>query len=309
MRRLKKIGKWTAIVILLILFLGTITVFSRQNLHYEAPYPDIKASTDSAVIARGRHLVFGPAHCINCHNPNNPDSLVALEQEVPLSGGVAFKLPVGTLYSKNITPDKATGIGNFSDAEIARALRNGVHPDGTAVYDFMPFHNMSDEDLRAVISYLRVQKPVHYVVPANELNTMGHLVKAFLVKPVGPSGPVPTSITADTSAAYGRYMALSVAECNGCHTQRDLSGAFVGPPFAGGGNIDGFITPNLTPDAGSRIAGWSQADFIARFRKGRLVPGSPMPWPSFGQMSDSELKAIYNYLKTVKPAKMPALSR
>jgi len=307
MRRLKKIGKWTGIVILLLLAMGTITVYSRQNLHYDAPYPDIKASTDSAVIARGKHLVFGPAHCINCHNPNNPDSLAALGQEVPLSGGYAFKLPIATIYSRNITPDSGTGIGKFSDREIARALRYGVHPDGTAVYDFMPFHNMSDDDLQAVISYLRAQRPVQNSVPANQLNTLGHVIKAFLVKPVGPSGPVPVSVPADTTAAFGRYLALNVAECNGCHTQRDLSGAYIGPPFAGGGNVDGYITPNLTPDPSSRLAGWSQQDFINRFRKGRLIPGSPMPWPSFGRMSDVELKAIYNYLRTVKPAKMPAV--
>lgn len=307
MRRLKKIGKWTGIVILLLLMIGTITVLTRQNLRYEAPYPDIKASRDSAVIARGRHLVFGPAHCINCHNHNNPDSLAELGQEVQLGGANAFDLPVGTIYSKNITPDKATGIGKFSDAEIARALRYGVHPDGTAVYDFMPFHNMSDEDLRAVISYLRAQKPLHHPVPANRLNPLGNIVKAFLVKPVGPSGPVATAVKEDTTAAYGKYLALSVAECSGCHTQRDLAGAFTGPPFAGGANIHGFITPNLTPGPGSRIAGWSPQDFIARFRKGRLIPGSPMPWPSFGRMSDIELKAIYNYLRTVAPAKTPAI--
>lgn len=136
---------------------------------------------------------------------------------------------------------------------------------------------------------------------------MGYLVKAFLVKPVGPSGPVPAAVKADTTAAYGKYIAHSIAECNGCHTQRDIAGAFIGPPFAGGGNIDGFITPNLTPDASGRISAWSQQDFINRFRKGRLVPGSPMPWYSFGRMSDDELKAVYQYLKTLQPAKMPTL--
>jgi mono/diheme cytochrome c family protein len=307
MRRLIQFLKWTGIVLGALLLTLTITVLCRQNLHYTAPYPNITASTDSATIARGRHLVFGAAHCINCHSPNNPDSLVALGQEPALTGGFAFNLPVGTIYSKNITPDKATGIGDFSDAEIARALRYGVHPDGTAVYDFMPFHNLSDEDLKAVISWLRTQKAVHHSVPANRLNTMGYLVKAFLVKPVGPSGPVPARVNPDTTAAYGSYVANNIAECGGCHTQRDMAGAFVGAPFAGGGNIDGFITPNLTPDPSGRIFSWSQQDFIDRFRKGRLVPGSPMPWYSFGRMSDEELKAVYQYLKSVKPAKMPAV--
>lgn len=307
MRRLKKFLKWTGIIILLIAATITLIILCRQNLHYTAPYPNITASTDTSLIERGKHLVFGPAHCINCHNSGNPDSLIEKGLEVPLSGAVAFRLPVGTIYSKNITPDKETGIGKFTDAEIARALRYGVHPNGTAVYDFMPFHNMSDEDLRAVISYLRAQKPVSNAVPSNELNTMGHIVKAFLVKPVGPDAAPPVSVKADSTAAYGKYLALSVAECNGCHTKRDMAGAYIGAPFAGGGDIEGYITPNLTPDSSGRIARWSQQDFVNRFRKGRLVPGSPMPWNAFGRMSDTELKAIYQFLRTVKPAKMPAL--
>jgi mono/diheme cytochrome c family protein len=307
MRRFIRILKWTGIVLGAFITLLTITVLCRQNLHFTAPYPNIRASADSATIARGRHLVFGPAHCINCHNPNNPDSLAALGQDPPLTGAVAFNLPLGTIYSKNITPDKATGIGNFSDGEIARALRYGVHPDGTPVYDFMPFHNLSDEDLRAVISWLRAQKPVYHKVPADRPNALGYVVRAFLVKPVGPSGPVPAAVKADTTAAYGKYITHSIAECNGCHTQRDISGAFTGAPFAGGGNIEGFVTPNLTPDSSSRLFNWSQQDFIKRFRKGKLVPGSPMPWYSFGRMSDDELKAVYQYLRTLKPAKMPAV--
>ncbi|MBS1661205.1 MAG: cytochrome c [Bacteroidetes bacterium] len=307
MRRLKKILKWTGIALLLLVATIVLVVLCRQNLHYSAPYPDITASTDSTVIERGKHLVFGPAHCINCHNNSNPDSLIEKGLPVSLSGGFAFRLPVGTIYSRNITPDKETGIGNFTDSQIARALRYGVHPDGTAVYDFMPFHNMSDEDLRAVISYLRSQKPVSNPVPSHELNTMGHLVKAFLIKPVGPEGTPPASVKEDSTAAYGKYLALSVAECSSCHTKRDLSGAYLGEPFAGGNEIEGYMTPNLTPDSSGRIARWTQQDFIARFRKGRLVPGSPMPWNAFGRMSDTELKAIYNYLRTVKPAKTPTL--
>ena len=110
-------------------------------------------------------------------------------------------------------------------------------------------------------------------------------------------------MTWDSSAAYGIYLANNVANCNGCHTVRDLSGTFSGEPFAGGNEIDGFITPNITPDSSSRIFGWSQKNFIDRFRMGKLIPKSPMPWQSFGRMTDEELKAIYSYLKTVKPVK------
>jgi mono/diheme cytochrome c family protein len=303
MRKFKKILKWTALVLLVLAAGITLTVTARQNLKYDAPYPAIKASTDSAVIARGKHLIFSSAHCINCHSRNNPDSLINLGRDVPLTGGVLFDLPVGKIYSKNITPDLETGIGRFSDAEIARALRYGVHPDGTVVYDFMPFHNTSDEDLTAIISYLRSQKPVRNEIPKNELNALGKIVKAFLVQPVGPNGQIPEKVPRDTTAVYGKYLALSVAECNGCHTKRNLAGAYTGEPFGGGNKIEGFITPNLTPDSSGRIFSWTKQNFIDRFRMGKLYSKSPMPWNSFKRMTDEELTAIYNYLKTLKPVK------
>ena len=304
---IKKIFKWTGIVLLMLIVAVIIVVASRQNLKYDAPYPDIKASTDTAVIARGKHIVTGAAHCINCHSTANVDSLIDAGQPVPLSGGVLFDLPVGKIYSKNITPDKETGIGDYTDAQIARVLRYGVHPNGDPVYDFMPFHNMSDEDLTAVISYLRAQKPVKNKVPENNLNIMGNIVKAFLVKPVGPSGEVPETVKQDTTAEYGKYIAISIAECNGCHTKRDISGAYIGQPFAGGNEFNEgghkLVTPNITTDSSSRIYGWTAQDFINRFRMGKVIPYSPMPWNSFKRMNDEELTAIYNYLKTLPPVK------
>ena len=303
MRRFKKILKWTGLILLFLILGITLTVMGRQNIKYDRPYPTITASADTAVILKGKHLVFGAAHCADCHSKGNADSLIKLGQDVELTGGYLFDLPVGKIYSRNITPDKETGIGNYTDAEIARALRYGVHPDGTGVFDFMPFHNMSDEDMTAIISYLRAQKPVKNKVPDNELNVLGKAVKAFMVKPVGPQGEVAKQVNKDSSATYGNYLASSVANCLGCHTQRTLSGEFTGEPYAGGNDIDGFLTPNITTDSSSRVFGWSQKNFVDRFRMGRLIPKSPMPWSSFGRMSDEELKAIYAYLKTVKPVR------
>ena len=295
--------KWTGIILLFLILGITLTVMGRQNTKYDRPYPAITATADSNVIMRGKHLVFGAAHCADCHSKASADSLLKLGQDVPLTGGFVFDLPVGKVYSRNITPDKETGIGNFTDAEIARALRYGVHPDGRVIFDFMPFHNMTDEDLTAVISYLRAQKPVQNKVPDNELNVLGKAVKAFMVKPVGPDGEVESSIALSSSAEYGKYLTNNVANCKGCHTQRTLSGEYTGEPFAGGNEIEGFITPNLTTDSSSRIFGWSEKNFVDRFRMGKLKPGSPMPWQSFGRMNDEELKAIYAYLKTLKPVR------
>ncbi|HYE55880.1 MAG TPA: cytochrome c [Chitinophagaceae bacterium] len=308
---IKKILKWTGIIIGSILLLVTIVVAMRQDMKYEAPYPDIKASADSSVIARGKYLALGPAHCASCHaDPANLE-LVEKGVEVPLSGGNVFNLPVGNIYVRNITPDKETGIGRYTDAEIARELRYGVRPDGSIVMPFMPFHNVSDEDLTAIISFLRSQPPVKNKVPENTTNVLGKIVKAFLLKPEGPTGVVPKKVKQDTSAAYGEYLATSVANCKGCHTPRDMmTGAFTGEPFSGGmimgSSADDkydFITPNLTPDSTGRLFGWTQDMFIKRFRMGKIYPGTHMPWGPFSRMSDDELKAIYNYLQTVKPVK------
>ncbi|HEY0679543.1 MAG TPA: cytochrome c [Chitinophagaceae bacterium] len=308
---IRKILKWTGIIITSIFLLVTTVILMRQNLKYEAPYPAITASTDSAVIARGKYLAYGPAHCANCHGAPGSEQLTDKGEEVAMSGGIKFALPLGDFYVKNITPDKETGIGSFTDAEIARELRYGIRPDGSALLPFMPFHNVSDEDLTAIISFLRSQKPVSNKVPENTTTVLGKVIKAFLLKPEGPKGEVPKMVRRDTSATYGKYLAHSVANCYGCHTNRDMKGAFIGEPFAGGMTMESsvepdkyyFITPNLTPDSTGRLFGWTQEMFIKRFRTGRLLPGTHMPWGPFSRMSDDELKAIYNYLQTVKPVK------
>jgi mono/diheme cytochrome c family protein len=306
---MRKFLKWTGIVLLFIIAGLYITIELRQNRVFGAPYPEIKASNDSMIIARGKAIIYGPAHCANCHAPAELEEQVNRGIEVPLSGGQVFDLPIGKIYTKNITPGK-TGIGNMTDAEFARALRYGVSRNGKALFDFMPFHNTSDEDLVAIISYLRRQAPVENEVPEKKLNLLGKAVNAFLLKPVGPSGEVPVSIKRDTSVVYGKYLANNVANCRGCHTNRDLmTGAFTGEDFAGGLKMEAvtdsgtysLTTPNLTPDATGRIKGWSQEQFIRRFRMGKLIPQSHMPWGPFSRMSDDELKAIYNFLQTVKP--------
>jgi mono/diheme cytochrome c family protein len=306
---LRKILKWTGIILLILIAGVALTTALRQHLKYDAPYPNIKASTDSAVIAKGKHLVTGPAHCIDCHSPiHNKDSVLRLGQDVPLIGGTKFDLPFGKFYTRNLTSDKETGIGNMTDGEIARVLRYSVKKNGEAVLPFMPFQNLTDEDLTAIISYLRSLKPVRNQVPDHDYNVVGNLIKAFLIKPVGPTEKIVASVPEDTTAAYGRHMVMAVANCNECHTRRDAIGRYVGAPLAGGTVFEEkghptLISPNLTPDSTSRIFGWSQQNFIQRFRMGKVIPYSHMPWESFARMTDTELKAIYNYLQTIKPVK------
>jgi mono/diheme cytochrome c family protein len=304
-----KILKVAGIVLLAIIGLLLLMVELRQNRKFDAPYPDITATTDSAFIARGKNLVFGAAHCANCHASPEMDEAINAGMELPLSGGRVFKIPIGEIYAPNLTPH-STGIANKTDAAIARALRFGVRSDQTALIDFMPFHNASDEDLKAIISFLRQQKPVRHEVPKNNMNILGKALKSFVIKPVGPTAQPPSFVKPDSSAEYGRYIANSVANCRGCHTNRNMmTGAFIGPDFAGGFKMETVTdsgkfyisSPNLTPHKTGRINSWTELQFIARFRMKKLIPQSHMPWGPFSSMSDMELKAIYRYLQTVKP--------
>ena len=310
MKRLKKILKWTGITILSIVVIFVILVFALQNKKFDAPFPNLHATNDSATIARGKYLAYGPAHCSGCHTPAADQEKVMKGEELPFNGGLEFTLPIGTLYSKNITPDNETGIGKVPDSVLARSLRYGVARDGRALFDFMPFHNLSDEDLVAVLSFLRAQPAVKNEVPDNKLNFMGKAVRAFLIKPVGPEGEVSKSVKPDTTAEYGKYLAHFVTNCKGCHTQRSLmTGAYTGPEFAGGLKLEALdgsycVTPNITPDNETgRMTNWTQEQFIARFRAPRAIKTSDMPWDQFRKMSDDDLKAIYKYLRSLGPIK------
>jgi hypothetical protein len=310
---LKKILKWTGIILLLLIVVLSIAVATRQNLTYDAPYPEIALSTDSAILARGEYILYGPGHCTECHGDMSKFEAKEHGEKIPLSGGKEFVLPVGNIYAPNITPDKETGIGNIETKALARALRYGVKPDGTVLFDFMPFHNTSDADLSAIFSYLRTMQPVKNEVPKSTLNVLGKIVKAFMIKPVGPTGDVPKSVSEDTTIEYGKYLANSVANCRGCHTNRDLmTGAFIGADYAGGFEMPSIIdekhfkciSPNLTPDKETgHLEGWTEETFIKRFRMGKIIKHSEMPWGPFSRMTDNNLKAIYRYLKTVKPIK------
>lgn len=309
---MKKFLKWTGLSILFLILALVITVWALQYRTYDAPYPNIKASKDSAVIERGKYIVTSLGHCADCHAPENLYADVVAGKDVSLHGGRKFNLPLGTIQAPNITNDP-TGIGNFTDGEIARSLRYGVGRDGRALFAFMPFQDMTDDDLTAVISYLRSTKPVKNEITIRKLKPMGYFVNAFFIKPVGPTATPQKHIAADTIVEYGEYLANSVSNCRGCHTNRDLkTGAFVGAAYAGGFHMESIteptkwevVTPNLTPDPETgHIINWDEKRFIERFRQGKLIQHSTMPWGPFKRMSDLELKAIYKYLKTLKPEK------
>lgn len=301
---------WIAGVLLFVVIAFVSFVLIKWDQKYDAPYPEVRASTDSTMIARGKYLVYGPAHCAGCHNP--PEMAKEVEEGINhlLIGGGEFVLGPGTIRSRNLTPDMATGIGKFTDGEVARVMRNSIGHDGRPIFPFMPFQNMSDYDVASIISFLRSQEPINNYIEPTEYTFLGKAILAFgLIKPIGPEETPPKKIEVEVSEVYGKYLANSVANCVGCHSPRDLmTGDFIGPKFSGGLEFEEmpgakFITPNLTPDPETGIiANWSEDVFVERFKSGgRVYEHSPMPWGSFAQMSEVDLRAIYKYLMALDP--------
>src|SRR5688572_17705836 len=207
-------------LLLLIVVGGVIFVASRQHLTFDPPYPEIKASTDPAVLERGHYLVRVAAPCAACHGDPAQRSAYFQGAETPLSGGFAFDIPPGTFYVPNLTSDNETGLGQISDEAIARALRHGVGHGGRALLPFMEMQGLSDDDLEAVVSYLRTMSPVKNPVPDHTYTLLGRVIRATaLSQPVGPSSAPPPRAPRGLSVENGRYLAESVSLCWACHTE------------------------------------------------------------------------------------------
>ena len=311
MKILLRILKWLGIVLIILIAGILITANMMYDRKYDARYPDIHASSDSAVIAHGKHLMLVTAHCGDCHyKPGDSLKVVNGEDFELAGGGFPFEFPGGVFYSKNISSDKETGIGNLKDGEIARALRYGVKHDGTVLIPAMEFQNLTDEDLIAIISYLRSVPPVNHKVPDNDFNLLGKAILAFMIRPEKPIATPPAKMTADTTVEYGKYLANFVCGCHSCHTERNPNtGAYIGKDFAGGpwDVIKGdpprkLYSANLTPDSKTGVLhDWTYEKFRNRFQQGKFTKESPMPWTPFKKLNETELLAIWKYLHSIPP--------
>jgi len=295
---------------------GVIEIRAART--FEAPYPAVAATSDAAAIEQGRYLVYGPAACAYCHVPKEQWKALDAGNQLPLSGKHLFRLPFGDLYSANLTSDRDTGAGRRTDGELARILRYGVRADGRAAMPLMEYQGLSDEDLTAIISFLRTLSPVRNDVPAHRLTTLGKAILAFAYSPAGPiDAPLKKSPTG-VSIERGAYLANKVSACVSCHTDRGKDGALVGPKFAGGQRMDVaadasnvYVSPNLTPDAKTSLIGvFTEDAFVIRFRQGELREGTPMPWGAYARMTDADLRSVFRYLRSlpaVEHATGPAL--
>lgn len=274
------------------LLLGAITLPNA----YAADTPAANAD----LVARGAYLTKA-ADCIACHTANKAS---------PYAGGVGFPTPFGTVYSTNITPDNAHGIGTFSDQDFISAVREGVSKGGKRLYPAMPYTSytkLTDDDILAIRAYLKTVKPIASSPPANTLPfpfnqrwTLGFWnILNF------NDGRFKPDATKSAEWNRGAYLATALGHCQECHTPRNVMEGLSSKDLAGAqlGNWTAF---NITPDATAGIGSWSPEE-IAHYLRDGAAPGKANAAGPMAEvvenstrfMSDADLHALAAYLKTV----------
>jgi mono/diheme cytochrome c family protein len=289
----RKLLKWVAgivgVVVLAALGLYALAYFRSEaamKRHYAVSDPPLTVARDPAAVARGAHL-YATRGCGECHGDD------AGGKEVFDAG------PVARIVAPNIT--RGGRLKAASPDQVAAAIRHGVAAEGRPLV-FMPsedFHDMGDADVAAIVAFLQQLPPSDNQPPALEVRPLGRvmwLLGKFPLLPAEHLEHAPraraTPVVAAT-AEYGKYLAQG---CTGCHGA-DFAGQHVPgtpPSFPD--------SQNLTPAA---LGGWSEADFIAAIRTGKRPDGSAidpfMPWKTYAQMEDVELKALWAYFRTLPP--------
>jgi mono/diheme cytochrome c family protein len=293
---MKRVFKWIGIVLgglvgflLLTAVILHFVGLSRLNNAPEVATKPVSVPVDAAAVARGEHLVNVVSSCGLCHGEN-------------LGGQVFFDGEVGSyVFAANLTAG-AGGVGaTFSDADWERAIRHGVGGDGRVLV-IMPsnfYQHLSDADLGAIIAYLKTAPPVDNDLGVRRIGFPGSIMGGTIgfndftrINGIDHANVGAKSATEGATAAYGEYL-VNIALCGECHAA-NLAGIVGedGPPPG----------PNLTP--GGDLASWTEADFMAAMRTGQTPDGRSldpemMPWPTFSQMSDTELQAIWTYLQSL----------
>ena len=293
---MRKVFKWIGIVlgslIGLLLVTGAVLYFignARSNKTYEFPPSNIIIPTDAESIEFGRHRA--EVLCQGCHG----EDLSGINNWFAAG-------PLGTIDSANLT----TGEGGFgreatSDEDYVKAIRHGIDPEGKPI--FMPAvvstAYLSDEDLGAIIAYVKSVPPVDHKTNGQRFTPLAKIIYVLGVLPPFPVETVSheihvTAPSRGVTPEYGEYM-VNTNDCRLCHGPTLNGGSFPDPTIKK-------ISPNLTP--GGELAGWTEEDFINAIRNGKTPGGHDldpelMPWTSYRNMSDDELKAIFKYLQTL----------
>ncbi|WP_233222014.1 c-type cytochrome [Allosphingosinicella deserti] len=253
------------------------------------------------VVTRGKYLTEA-ADCMACHTAKGGH---------PFAGGRPFKLPFGTLYTPNITPDRETGIGAWNDMHFLRAVHEGISRDGTRLYPAFPYASyslMPDADVLAIRRYLETipavrlaNRPNSFGFPYNQRWLMA--VWSGFFNPGKPFRPI-----AERSAQWNRgaYLVEGPTHCGECHTPRNLAQAMDTRNKFAGGVAEGWNAYNITSDRDSGIGDWKPSEIAAYLKSGhahgRGVASGPMAEAvelSFSKLTPSDVAAIANYLRTI----------
>ena len=310
---MKRLGKYlliTIVVLVLVLAVGiSATIGWRPVLGPRArAVTDRKFERTPQRLERGRYLVNAVTLCLDCHSQHDwtkPGLPVVAGTEGSGEVMPVYDLP-GRIVASNITADPETGAGNWSDDQLARAIREGIGNDGRALFPMMPyekFRNLSDEDLASIIVYVRSLPGVRHALPKTEIIfPVKYLIRSV---PEPLSSPVPEP-DLSTPLRRGKYL-MSTAPCSDCHTPAAKGAPLPGMEYAGGFELPGpwgdVVSTNITPDD-SGISYYDEALFLQVMRTGYVRArklNEIMPVAFFKGMTDDDLKAIFAYLRTVKP--------
>ncbi|MBR1172939.1 c-type cytochrome [Bradyrhizobium sp. KB893862 SZCCT0404] len=255
------------------------------------------------LLERGAYLVGSVMVCHNCHTPRGPQGL---DLSRALSGGSqVFDEPAFKVSGSNITPDKDTGIGNWSDAELKRFLVSGIKPDGTRAAPIMPtefYTVLTARDLDALAAYLRSVPAIRHETPAPEYR--------IALKPEVPTyaGKQASEQELADKLARGRYL-LTIAHCLECHTPEGPSAVhdFAGASGKGGRTFRGpwgeSVSPNITPDPAAGLGQWSDDEIKRAITQGIARDGHklkpPMAYAAYASMTAQDLDAIVAFLRTL----------
>ncbi|MEQ9642193.1 MAG: cytochrome c [Alphaproteobacteria bacterium] len=265
-----------------------------------------RAADEAISVERGAYLVRA-AGCISCHTA---------EDGPPLAGGLALATPFGTYFSPNITPDRTTGIGNWSDSDFLNAVKNGLRPDGSHLFPVFPYPTytkMTRADALAIKAWLFAQEPVsrenreHDVPPPFGWRFTVGPWKTLFFTPGTWQAPADKP---DPQWRRGAYLVEALTHCGECHTPRNFLGALDRDMWLAGtpDGPDGERVPNITPHQGTGIADWSTGDLVMLMKEGLKpnyddVQGSMAEAvrDSLSHLTDADLEAIAVYLKTLPP--------
>lgn len=263
------------------------------------------------LVAKGQYI-FAVAGGCACHS---------VPKETFHAGGRAFPIPFGTVYSTNITQDKDTGLGNWTDQQIHDALVKGVRRDGRQLLPVMPYEGysgMAEEDLKALIAYLRTLKPVKKATP--ELKTWAPLARSMgtplYLKLFGRFSNSPAQAP-KSGIERGRYLVEHVSLCGDCHTPRNSIGVPKRSLYLAGASAKigplGEAVPNITPDKETGIGDWKREDIAEVLLTGtkldldnvqglmyEVIQGTPH---GLKDMKKEDALAIADYLRSVPPIK------